>query len=178
MNLTLTLKARSVRYLSIASVYLVSLCAQAQNSDPGLPMSDPEAVGMSAERLARIGPAMQKYIDAELVPGVVTLIARKGKVVHFESQGFMDIDSGKPMRPDAIFRIASMTKPITSVALMMLWEEGHFQLRDPVSKFIPEFADQMSLHDQRRERRNRGSHAGESTLNDSRHADSYGRAGE
>ena len=86
---------------------------------------------------------MQKYIDAELVPGVVTLVARKGKVVHFESQGFMDIDSGKPMRPDAIFRIASMTKPITSVALMMLWEEGHFQLRDPVSKFIPEFADQM-----------------------------------
>ena len=71
-------------------------------------MSDPESVGMSAERLARIGPAMQRYIDAELVPGVVTLVARKGKVVHFESQGFMDIDSGKPMRPDAIFRIASI----------------------------------------------------------------------
>ena len=143
MNLILILKARSVRYLSTATVYLVSLCAQAQSSGPGLPMSDPEAVGMSAERLARIAPAMQKYIDAELVPGVVTLIARKGKVVHFESQGFMDIDSGKPMRSDAIFRIASMTKPIASVALMMLWEEGHFQLRDPVSKFIPEFTDQM-----------------------------------
>ena len=142
MNLTLILKTRSARCLYIATLYLVSLSAHAQNGDPGLPMSDPEVVGMSAERLARIRPAMQKYIDAELVPGVVTLVARKGKVVHFESQGFMDIDSGKPMRPDAIFRIASMTKPITSVALMMLWEEGHFQLRDPVSKFIPEFADQ------------------------------------
>jgi CubicO group peptidase (beta-lactamase class C family) len=103
-------------------------------------MADPESVGMSSERLARIAPAMQQYIDDQLVPGVVTLVARKGKVVHFETHGYMDVDSGKPMRPDAIFRIASMTKPITSVALMMLWEEGAFQLRDPVSKFIPGFA--------------------------------------
>jgi CubicO group peptidase (beta-lactamase class C family) len=98
---------------------------------------------MSSERLQRIGPAMQRYIDEGLVPGVVTMVARKGKVIHFEKRGYMDVDSGKPMREDAIFRIASMTKPIASVALMMLWEEGAFQLRDPVSKFIPEFADQM-----------------------------------
>ncbi|MCI5105456.1 MAG: beta-lactamase family protein, partial [Pseudomonadales bacterium] len=96
----------------------------AQNRDPGLPVADPEAVGMSSERLARIGPAMQRYIDAGLVPGTVTMVARRGRVVHFESRGYMDVDSGKAMRPDAIFRIASMTKPITSVALMMLWEEG------------------------------------------------------
>lgn len=113
----------------------------AQQTDPGLPMAAPESVGMSSERLARIAPAMQKYIDDQLVPGVVTLVARKGKVVHFETHGYMDVDSDKPMRPDAIFRIASMTKPITSVALMMLWEEGAFQLRDPVSRFIPEFAN-------------------------------------
>ena len=124
------------------AVTLIPLSVKAQNQNPGLPMAAPESVGMSSERLERIGPAMQKYIDDKLVPGVVTLVARKGKVVHFESQGFMDVESGKPMRPDAIFRIASMTKPITSVALMMLWEEGAFQLRDPVSKFIPDFTDQ------------------------------------
>jgi CubicO group peptidase (beta-lactamase class C family) len=106
-----------------------------------LPKAKPEAVGMSSERLARIGPAMQNYIDAQLTPGVITAIVRKGKLVHFETLGDMDVAAGKAMRDDAIFRIASMTKPITSVALMMLWEEGHFQLRDPVAKFIPEFAD-------------------------------------
>ena len=106
-----------------------------------IPRAKPERVGMSSERLARIAPAMQRYIDAGLTPGVITAIVRKGKLVHFEVQGDMDVEAGKPMQADAIFRIASMTKPITSVALMMLWEEGHFQLRDPVSKFIPAFAD-------------------------------------
>ena len=101
----------------------------------------PERVGMSSERLARIAPAMQKYIDAQLTPGVVTAIMRKGKLVHLSVQGDMDIASNTPMQPDAVFRIASMTKPITSVALMMLWEEGHFQLRDPVAKFLPSFAN-------------------------------------
>lgn len=106
-----------------------------------IPRAKPESVGMSSERLARIAPAMQKYIDAELTPGIITAIVRKGKLIHFQVQGEMDIATSKAMRPDAIFRIASMTKPIASVALMMLWEEGRFQLRDPVSKFIPAFAD-------------------------------------
>ncbi|HJN53397.1 MAG: serine hydrolase domain-containing protein [Pseudomonadales bacterium] len=110
--------------------------------DPGIPIGSARSVGMSAERLGRIGPAMQRYIDDELVPGTVTLVARRGKVVHFEARGSMDVEGKKPMRKDAVFRIASMTKPITSVALMILWEEGKFQLRDPVSKFIPEFANQ------------------------------------
>ena len=96
---------------------------------------------MSAERLARIGPVMQRYIDEQLVAGTITLIARRGKVVHFEARGFMDAERRIPMRPDAFFRIASMAKPITSVALMMLWEEGHFQLTDPVAKYLPEFSD-------------------------------------
>jgi len=112
-------------------------------ADAGLPLATPEEVGMSSERLARIGQVMQRYIDYRQVPGTVTLVARKGKVVHFEARGFMDVESGKPMREDALFRIASMTKPITSVALMMLWEQGYFQLRDPVSKFIPAFARPM-----------------------------------
>lgn len=134
--------ARAVLGLCCALLMLPSV-SLGQSADPGLPTVAPESVGMSSERLARIAPAMQQYIDDQLVPGVITMVARKGKVVHFESQGYMDVDSGKAMRPDAIFRIASMTKPITSVALMMLWEEGAFQLRDPVSKFIPDFADQL-----------------------------------
>lgn len=120
-----------------------TVCSLAWADDPGLPTTRPERVGMSSDRLKRIEPAMQQYIDEQLVAGTVTLIARKGKVVHFEAQGFMDAENEVPMRKDAIFRIASMTKPITSIALMMLWEEGKFQLRDPVAKFLPEFKDQM-----------------------------------
>ena len=106
-----------------------------------IPTATPESVGMSTARLARIEPAMQRYIDESLTPGVTTAILRKGKLVHFSALGDMDVGAGKAMQDDTIFRIASMTKPITSVALMMLWEQGHFQLRDPVAKFIPEFAD-------------------------------------
>jgi len=106
-----------------------------------LPTARPESVGMSSDRLARIGPAMQRYIDEELVPGTITAIMRKGKLIHLEIQGEMDAELDRPMQRDTVFRIASMTKPITSVALMMLWEEGHFQLRDPVSRLLPEFAD-------------------------------------
>ena len=99
----------------------------------GVPMAAPEDVGMSSARLERVSAAMQRYIDAEQVAGTVSLIARRGKVVHFEAQGWRDSENQEPMSKDVIFRIASMTKPITSVALMMLYEEGHFQLRDPVS---------------------------------------------
>lgn len=130
---------RIVLAISLALTPLTGLMAD----DAGLPLTRPERVGMSSERLERITPVMQRYIDDNLVPGVVTLIARRGKVVHFEAQGYMDAENEIPMRSDAIFRIASMTKPITSVALMMLWEEGAFQLNDPVSKFLPEFADQV-----------------------------------
>ena len=108
-----------------------------------LDLTKPESVGMSSERLARISPVMQKYIDEELTPGIVTAVMRQGKLVHLETQGYMDVEAKKPMREDAIFRIASMTKPIASVALMILWEKGHFQLSDPVYKFIPSFKDVM-----------------------------------
>ena len=123
-------------------VGLIFMPAQTWAAAAGLPRASPESVGMSSERLARIRPAMQRYIDAQLVPGTVTIIARRGKVVHFEALGFMDVEQATPMREDAIFRIASMSKPVTSVALMMLWEEGKFQLNDPVSKYLPEFSDQ------------------------------------
>ena len=127
-------------YLTKSLLLWAGLLASSHGIAAELPREQPDTLGMSGERLARIAPAMQRYIDAQLTPGVITAVMRHGKLVHFEAQGHMDVSAAKPMREDAIFRIASMTKPIASVALMMLWEEGHFQLRDPVSKFIPEFA--------------------------------------
>ena len=100
---------------------------------------------MSTERLKRLSAAMRGYIDRGEIAGTVTVVARHGKVVHLEAQGVMDIDSKTPMRADTIFRIASMTKPITSVAAMMLLEEGRFLLSDPVSKYIPEFKNPKVL---------------------------------
>ncbi len=101
----------------------------------------PEAVGMSAERLSRISLAMQQLVNEGRLAGIVTMLARHGKIVHFETFGDQDIASEKPMAKDSIFRIYSMSKPITGVALMMLFEEGKFRLSDPVAKYIPQFAD-------------------------------------
>jgi len=107
----------------------------------GLAKGEPEEVGLSSERLKRINKVMQGYVDENKLVGLVTVVARRGKVAHFECFGTMDIESNKAMRPDTIFRIYSMSKPITSAAMMMLYEEGYFQLNDPVSKFIPEFKE-------------------------------------
>lgn len=101
----------------------------------------PEAVGLSGDRLARISPVMQAYVDEQKLPGLITLLARRGQIGHFERLGLMEIEANKPMQADTIFRIASMTKPITTVAVMMLYEKGRFQLSDPVSKFIGGFSD-------------------------------------
>ena len=102
-------------------------------------MAVPETVGVSAERLERIRPVMQNYVDDGRIPGFLTVVARHGKIVHFETIGMRDIENNKPVEADTIFRIHSMSKPITSVAVMILYEEGHFQLDTPVSDFIPEF---------------------------------------
>ena len=96
-----------------------------------------EIAGMSLAGLARIEPAINRHIAEDKLAGSVALLARRGEVVHFESYGLMDRERGKSMTEDAIFRIYSMTKPITSVALMMLHEHGHFQLDDAVHKLIP-----------------------------------------
>jgi CubicO group peptidase (beta-lactamase class C family) len=105
-----------------------------------LPTARAEEVGLSSERLARIGPALQKHIDAGEIAGVVTLVARRGRIVHFEAHGYADIARRTPMRTDHIFGLASSSKPITAVAILMLVESGDVRLQDPVSKFIPEFA--------------------------------------
>lgn len=121
----------------------LSFTASADTPDSGLPMAEPESVGMSAQRLSRIDDFMQRYIDNDMVAGTVTLVARKGKVVHFKAQGMKDVERGQEMTTDTIFRMASMTKPIASVALMMLYEEGWFQLDDPISDWLPEFSDMI-----------------------------------
>lgn len=112
-----------------------------------LPYATAKSVGMSEDRLTRITPVMQRYIDTGLVPGTVTMVARHGKIVHFDSQGYRDVENKLPMEKDSIFRIASMTKPVVSLALMMLFEEGKFQLHDPLSKFIPAFEKMEVMED-------------------------------
>jgi len=104
-----------------------------------VPHGKPEDVGFSSERLQRINETVQRYIDSGQITGAVTVVSRKGRVAHFEAQGLMDLESKTPMRRDAIFRMASMSKPVTGVAILMLMEEGKVRLTDPVSRFIPEF---------------------------------------
>ncbi len=114
---------------------VLSVLAVAQD----LPAAKAESVGLSSERLARIDTAIQRSIDDKRVAGAVTLVVRQGKVAWFKAQGMADREAAKAMPTDALFRICSMTKPITSVAVMMLYEEGRFLLDDPVSKYLPEF---------------------------------------
>jgi len=110
-----------------------------------IPKVDPEAVGLSTERLARYSAVMEEGVEAGHFPGAVAAVARNGKIAFFESYGFRDKEAGLPMTDDAIFRIASMTKAITGVAVMMLYEEGHFSLNDPVSNYIPSFKNSRVL---------------------------------
>lgn len=105
----------------------------------------PASVGISSERLTRLHDAMQGFIDRHEAAGIVTLVARDGKTADLHAVGFQDIDKKTMMKTDSIFRIASMTKPITSVAVMMLYEEGKLLLTDPVSKFIPAFKSMQVL---------------------------------
>jgi CubicO group peptidase (beta-lactamase class C family) len=106
-----------------------------------LPRAAPEELGLSAPRLARIGQVMMDEIERRRVPGAVALIARRGRVGYFEAYGERNAASGAPMTKDTIFRIYSMTKPITSMAAMMLWEEGRFLLSDAIAKYLPELGD-------------------------------------
>ena len=97
--------------------------------------------GMSQDRLEKIAPTLLQQIKEGRFPGFVTAVARKGRVVHYETQGFSDVEKQIPLQKDSLFRIYSMSKPITGVALMILIEEGKVRLNDPVSWYIPEFAN-------------------------------------
>ena len=110
-------------------------------------VDDPEEVGFSGKRLEKITEFVKREIADRNLVGTVTLVARHGKIVHFEAAGRYGLDDDRPMDPDALFRIFSMTKPITTVAAMILYEEGAFHLGDPVAKYLPELADmQLSIH--------------------------------
>ncbi|MEE3202029.1 MAG: serine hydrolase domain-containing protein, partial [Acidobacteriota bacterium] len=118
-----------------AAMFLVPVLRAAED----VTVVEPESVGMSSERLQRINTFISDYIDANEIAGAVTLVARKGKVVHYDAQGWRDKENGVRMTHDTIFEMMSMTKPIVSTALMMLFEEGRFLLDDPISKWLPEY---------------------------------------
>ena len=135
------LKSVCVLCAGLLGVTLVgpSPSATGQQTSYSLPSADPEEVGLSKERLARLDGMLQTMVDERELAGVVALLARHGKVAFVDVAGVQDIESNRPMTRDSIFRIFSMTKPITGVAMMMLYEEGHWRLNDPVSRYIPEF---------------------------------------
>ena len=111
---------------------------------PGLALraetATPQSVGMSTERLQRVHELVERTIAAGEIAGAVTLVARNGQVAYLEAQGVMDLQSKRPMQPDSMFRLASMSKPVAAVAILMLAEEGKVRLNDPVSRFIPSYA--------------------------------------
>jgi CubicO group peptidase (beta-lactamase class C family) len=119
--------------------FLLSLALAAPALAQWLPVAEPEQVGLSSERLERIDALMQEYVDAGKIAGAVTLVARYGRIAQLEGYSYADMESGREMAPDVVFRIASMTKAVTSVAVMMLVEEGRLSLSDPVSRYIPAF---------------------------------------
>jgi CubicO group peptidase (beta-lactamase class C family) len=120
---------------------LVFVAVLAMPLSAATPTAKPEEVGLSAERLKRVTELVQRHLDAKSFSGAVTLVARNGRIGHFEAHGLMDIESKKPMPKDGIFRIMSMTKPVVGVAILMMIEEGKVRLNDPVSRFIPSFKD-------------------------------------
>src|SRR5690349_11576300 len=140
----------STRFVaSLLFLYISQLPATAQTRSvkhsPPLTESDPRRVAVSPERLARIDGMCDEAVKSGQIPGVVALVARHGKIVYFKAFGMADNAAGRALKTDDIFRIASQTKAITSTAVMMLWEEGRFQLDDPISKFIPEFKNPQVL---------------------------------
>ncbi len=128
--------------IAFAFFFAVGFFASAQ---PLLKEVVPESAGMSSERLQRIDKVLQEYVNKKWLAGASAIIARDGKIVYYKSIGYDDIENNEKLKRDAIFRIASQTKAITSVAVMMLYEEGKFLLKDPVSKYIPEYKNQQVL---------------------------------
>jgi CubicO group peptidase (beta-lactamase class C family) len=128
------------KFFKVICMSAVATCIAFSVLAQGLPKaSQPDELGFSSERLKRVASALQTEVDKGLLPGAVVLIARNGKVAYLEAIGFQDREKKVPMSTDAIFQIASMTKPFTSVAIMMLVEEGKILLSDPVSVYLPEF---------------------------------------
>ena len=126
------------RFIFIFSIIFLFVCSTTTWGKTLELAKKPEALGFSSERLARIDKALKVHIEKGVIPGATILIGRQGKIAYFKTYGLQDKDGGVPMKKDTIFHLYSMSKPITAVAAMMLWEEGKFLLSDPVSKFLPE----------------------------------------
>jgi CubicO group peptidase (beta-lactamase class C family) len=126
--------------MTIFVITLVALTPVVAENGRDLAKATPDAVGVSAERLKRLDAGMQRFIDEGRLAGVTTLLARRGKIIHTSTFGKKDVRRADPITRDSIFRIYSMTKPITATAMMMLFEEGKWQLDDPIARYIPEFA--------------------------------------
>jgi CubicO group peptidase (beta-lactamase class C family) len=132
-----------ILFLSLALV--TGAQTRSVKKSPALSEATPESVGMSPERLARIDNMLTEAVSGSQIPGVAALIVRDGKIVYYKAFGMADNQTGRSLKRDDIFRIASQSKAITSTAVMMLWEEGKFRLDDPISKYIPEFKDPQVL---------------------------------
>jgi CubicO group peptidase (beta-lactamase class C family) len=124
----------------ILCMFTLVACQSTVAEMPAVPKTA-ESVGFSSERLDRIAPVMQSYIDQGKLAGTLTLVARNGKIAYLNAQGMQDKKAGTPMSEDTIFRIYSMSKPVTAVAAMTLWEQGKFHMHDPIAKYLPEFAN-------------------------------------
>jgi len=145
MRAALPIMKNIITLILIALVFSVNAQTKSSSKSAPLTPTSPESVGMSAERLARIDAMCEQAVKSGDLPGIVALVARKGKIVFHQAYGMAENSSGRKMKDDDLFRIASQSKAITSTAVMMLWEEGKFQLDDPISKFIPEFKNPRVL---------------------------------
>jgi len=136
-----------LRTITLVFLSTVSLYSQTgtKQTPPLLSAATPESAGMNAERLSRLDGVIQSYIDKGAFPGVAAIVVRNGKIVYYKAFGKVDLETNNPLSKDAIYRIASMTKAITSLAVMMLHEEGKIMLDDPISKYIPEFTKPVVL---------------------------------
>jgi CubicO group peptidase (beta-lactamase class C family) len=130
----------SCRFITLSLFLILFLTGRAHAQVGTLPETKPEFIGFSAERLKRFDEGMQSMVDSRQLAGIVTIAARHGRIIHQKAYGLQDIASARPMQKDTIFRIYSMTKPITGVAMMILFEEGKWKPSDPIAKYIPEFA--------------------------------------
>ena len=138
-----TIHATPIRltFSIVCGLMIAPAFADPMHTPTKMPMAGAESVGMSTEGLSRIDEMMQEHIDAGHIQGGATIVARRGKVVHFSTHGELDVEKGRAMEPDAIYIMASSAKPVIAVATLMLVDEGLISLDDPISKYIPEFAD-------------------------------------
>lgn len=136
----------SIRFRKLTALVAIVLFSSILVPAKSLPKVKPEKIGLSSDRLERVSRLFEGFINKQQLAGAVALIARQGKVAYFKAWGLMDLDENLPMRKDTIFRIASMTKPITSTAVLILHEEGHLFLNQPASRYIPELKTNLQVY--------------------------------